>query len=360
MFGYTQSQGGIRRGNIWQSSWGIITTAYTDWKDGLFIGSTLDAYTTPIYFQGEKPNIISDGDIYKIIKFDKFIPESNEDISYTEGNTPKRISPYASFNSSRYTARKADQIIGFPFRIYGYAYQSYVMYSNLDDVVKNWKDADFVKNAYSDLTGSLDGYSMGAFPSAKKIITYEFKPFIEGESEEIYHAQNADFSSMSKVSKEPLYAEYIVPYSEVYDRVYADYSYYGNSLMKMIFNSSFGPSSYMNGGWNKYLMIPRIAFCLPISNSDTSSIGFWSVNESLSGETGRASIYFDDSKISAVDPSTFNLIQYWNGYISYNIPNIVQKIPVSYNYLFVNTTTDTATVYRYSIKAVIEPFVNAV
>ena len=259
MFCYTQSPGGIRRGPIWQSSGKITHPAYTNWKDGLFIGDTLSKYGGPIAYKNDPINVIENGDGYKVIKFDKFIPKSDKDfIESALTYDLKRVSPYGHFSGERFNS--TGMMIGFPFRIYGYTYQSYAHYQNGEQIIDDVRYKDYVNNLYTSLKSRLSGYSLTSFPAAKNVISYQFKPFIEAEKEIIYNAQDANFNSLKKSQAEPLYDEYIVEYSDAYDRVYADYPLFENNQMKMILSANFGAGTDFISYWDNRLMIPKIVF----------------------------------------------------------------------------------------------------
>lgn len=374
MFGYTQSPGCIRRGNIWQSSGGNITHAY-NWDYGLYTAypysTTNSKNNVTGFYSGNQSyttknniGIVSSSEFSEIeyinedrnkellCSFDIFRAGKKVNVKARPFHT--RLSQYSLYQDSCAVYVDHQNIaVPFPYRFYGYIDRggssvSGAQYTEID-----------VREKYSVVKEKVNR-SLSIFKPAKGKATHSADVI---QTNEIYTPQEADFSLLSKSVVYPIYKD-ANPLGE-YNAMLYDYPVLESYQMKLCigyldaFMTSLSLHFYVSERDKTF--IPLVQCIPPYLKQD----GVYFPKMKISERFTTAPSYnytFEYTPTEKQDPSPYNIINLssvasdYNNYMEYIINSSIQSVPVDYAIVMAQS----GLMCWYGIHGILQPFVNAV
>lgn len=370
MFAYTQSKGGIRRGNIWQNGgktyeqkYGLSMNAgiYTKSLNGAFISYRPATYCK---IKGKQLNkqIDENGLGYSIFKIDDFMSSNDFYFDTFEDNLYKGYPSTYAVNQIGCKDREttSNYTLGFPFRLYGYEILRYEKSDFTPNILDPNRTTEYMKNLYEETKNMLPAFNFSDFKKSSGIITTDLSTISPGENPKYYIPQNANFSSLDEVFKDQ-HLNGVEIVSEDY-AAYGDYGFLSNYQMDIYQGMEFSEIS----GFKDFTDLDtpkfhKISVSLPILGKDGK---IYKYKPEIGQDIQSGTVYYAISnQKEEINIPELNIIGHDNVdmYITYNIPNEIQKIPINFTLVYLDRyglPVKDIMKYCYSFNGYIEPFVN--
>ena len=374
MFAYTQSKGGVRRGNIQQSGGKISLPAY-DQKYGLSMNAriytkSLDGvsrnYQPTGYckIKGKQLNkqVDENGLGYSIFKIDDFMSSNDFYFDTFEDNMYKAFPSTYAVNQIGCKDREfaSNYTLGFAFRLYGYEILRHEKSDFVPNVLDPNKTTEYMKNLYEETKNMLPVFNFNDFKKSSGIITTDLSTISPGENPKYYIPQNANFSSLNEVFKDQ-HLDGVKIVSEDY-AVYGDYGFLSNYQMDiyqgMDFSEREGFGAFSDLDTPKF---HKILISLPILGKDGK---IYKYKPKIEYNVLKSTVYYTPSnQKEEINIPELHIIGHDNVdmYMTYNIQNEIKKIPINFTLASIYTSGipgSDSIKYGYSFNGYIEPFVN--